>query len=106
MSENFYDTAIAPKLLEICELCKSQGIPFSATVEYELDARAETRFLPDGAGLAMTMLALVNHHGNNVDGFILNLISHCRRKGIDWSQSLVMRHLAGDSESEPEVHRE
>lgn len=102
MSENFYDTEIAPKLLEISKACQDRGIPFSATVEYEPDQRAETRFLPEGAGLAMSMLALVNHHGANVDGFIIDLLRHCRRHGIDWSNSMVLTKIGGAYSAEGE----
>lgn len=95
MSEQFYDTEIAPKLLELCEACKARGIPFSATVEYEPDQLAETRFLPSDAGLAMSMIAILNHNQANVDGFVINLLRHCRRNGIDWSGSMVLTKIGG-----------
>lgn len=95
MSEQFYDTEIAPKLLELCELCKARGIPFSATVEYQPDQRAQTRFLPDDSSLPMFMMAWLNHHGANVDGFMIQVLRHCRSKGIDWSQSMVLTKLGG-----------
>lgn len=104
MSEQWYDEEIAPKLRELCNACKNRGVSFSATVEYAAGERGETRWMAPGAGLPMAMLALINHSGDNVDGFMIGLIRHCRKNGIDWNNSAVMRQFGGKySGSQEEV---
>lgn len=104
MSEQWYDEEIAPKLVELCKACKDRGLSFFAMVEYAHGDRAETRWIAPNAGLPMYMAPMLAHHGDNVDGFVINLIRHCRKMGIDWSSSMVLRQLGGEySEKETAV---
>jgi hypothetical protein len=90
MSEQWYDAEIAPKLAEIGKLCEARGVPFFAAVEYAPQARGETRYMPDDAGLCMKMLTMLCAAGENVDGFMIGLSRYCARKGIDMSSSMFL----------------
>ncbi len=94
MSEAEYDAEIAPLLMAAAKRCEELGYPMVAVVEYEPGKRSETRVLPSTAGLPMFMLAMVAHHGQNIDGLLINLIRHCRREGIDMSTSMFLRKYA------------
>lgn len=102
MSEEFYDQEIAPKLKELAYACGARGLSFLAVVEYAPGECAQTRLLRADAGLQMAMLSMCAHHGVNVDGYMMNLIRHLRSNSIDWSQSMVLRQLAGAPAGKPE----
>ncbi|SOE35247.1 hypothetical protein [Delftia acidovorans] len=59
MTEAIYDEQIAPLLRQAGKLCEQHGLAMVAVVEYDKEARGETRLLPDGAGLAMHMLSML-----------------------------------------------
>ena len=94
MSEVEYDAEIAPLLMAAAKRCEELGCPMVAVVEYEPGERGETRVLPSTAGLPMLMLAMVAHHGQNIDGLLINLIRHCKREGIDMSSSMFLSKFA------------
>lgn len=96
MSEAEYDAEIAPLLMAAAKRCEELGCPMVAVVEYEPGLRGETRVLPSTAGLPMFMLAMVAHHGQNIDGLLINLVRHCKREGIDMSGSMFLRRFAGE----------
>lgn len=96
MSEAEYDAEIAPLLLAAAKRCEELGYPMVAVVEYEPGERGETRVLPESAGLPMLMLAMVAHHGTNVDGLLINLIRHCKKAGIDMSSSMFLSKFSKD----------
>ncbi|CAL62445.1 Hypothetical protein HEAR2314 [Herminiimonas arsenicoxydans] len=91
MSEQHYDEVIAPKLVEIAELCIAAGMSFIATVEYEPTKRGTTRVIGPNSCLAMHMQ---NHCANtapNIDGYIFGIAKYCNREGIDMSSSITMQ---------------
>ena len=97
MSEAKYDAEVAPILLEAAKRCEALGLQMVAVVEYAPDERGETRVLKDPS-LPMLMLSMVAHHGNNVDGLLINLIRHCNEKGIDMRSSMFLNKYAKDTQ--------
>lgn len=97
-NEEWYDREIAPKLRELCDACKERKVSFLAMVEYDPGERGETRWLAGDVGLAMLMLAMQAHHGENIDGYVINLLRHANRNGIDISQSAVLARFGGTSD--------
>jgi hypothetical protein len=90
VSEEFYDKEIAPKLAELANLCGERGMAFVAVVEYAHGERGRTERIPEGSGLAMTMLAHCAKMGENIDGYVIGLYRYAKAKGIDMSRSIVM----------------
>lgn len=98
MSEEEYDKEIAPMLLAVAERCRDLGYPMVAVVEYGPDQRGETRVLQEGLpSLPIAMLMMLSKHGNNIDGFLINLMRHCNEHGIDMRQSMFLGKYAKDS---------
>lgn len=97
MTEAEYDAEIAPLLMAAAKRCEELGYPMVAVVEYEPGERGETRVLPSTASLPMFMLAMVAHHGQNIDGLLINLIRHCNREGIDMSSSMFLSKFSKES---------
>lgn len=94
MSEAVYDEKIAPLLMQAGKLCEQNGLAMVAVVEYNKEARGETRLLPDGAGLAMHMLSMLASSGNNIDSFLINLIRFCNEEGMPLEQSMFLKAYA------------
>lgn len=94
MSEQVYDEQIAPRLVEIAELCIAAGMSFLATVEYEPTKRATTRVIGPDSCLAMVMQSHCANTAPNIDSYIIGLAKYCNREGIDLSASYVMQPYA------------
>jgi hypothetical protein len=90
MSEAIYDEQIAPLLMQAGKLCEQHGLAMVAVVEYEKEKRGETRVLPDGSGLAMEMLSMLAASGNNIDGFLINVIRFCNKNEIPLDESMFI----------------
>jgi hypothetical protein len=90
MSEEIYDTEIAPLLMQAGRICEQHGLAMVAVVEYEKEKRGETRLLPDGSGLAMEMLSMLAASGNNIDGFLINVIKFCNKNSIPVDASMFI----------------
>ena len=97
MSENekFYDDEIAPALREIMTKCQARGMSFLGLVEYAPGERGRTTVLQPEAGLEMVMATLCAKAGANIDSYMIGLARFCNDKGIDTSQSIVMRQWLG-----------
>lgn len=95
MSENekWYDSEIAPKLLELCNACADRGMSFLCTVEYGQSEHATTRRLSNPS-LLMAMLSMHTHAGVNIDGYLIGLMKHLREKGISLDSSMFLRRFA------------
>jgi len=94
-NEEFYDSEIAPKLLELANQCGDRGMSFVSVVEYAPGERSTTKRLMTDAGLAMVMLAHCAKMGENVDGYIMGLMRYCREKSIDISASIILSKFTG-----------
>lgn len=93
--EEWYDTEISPKLLELAEECGKRGLSFVAAVEYAPDSIAHVRRFTDSPGLKMTMIDHCAKTAPNIDGYVIGLARYCTEKGIDTGASIVMRKLTG-----------
>lgn len=99
--EKFYDDVIAPALREIMAKCQARGMSFLGLVEYEPGERGRTTLLQPEPGLEMVMATLCAKAGANIDSYMIGLSRYCHEKGIDTSQSIVMRQLRGESLAAP-----
>ncbi len=95
-SEAWYDSEIVPALAALAKRCNERGMSFLASVEYEPGNRGRTTFLTGGAGLAMQMIDMCSATAPNVDKYIMRLIQHCKKHGIDTASSFVMRAIRGE----------
>ena len=94
MSEKTYDDLIAPLLIQAGRLCEAHGLAMVAVVEYGKEQRGETRFLPDGLGLAMHMLSMLAASGNNIDSYLMKVIKFCNQEGMPLDQSMFLKQYA------------
>lgn len=94
MSEAIYDEQIAPLLRQAGKLCEQHGLAMVAVVEYDKEARGETRLLPEGAGLAMHMLSMLAASGNNIDSYLLKVIRFCNQERLPLEQSVFLQRYA------------
>jgi len=100
MSEALYDERVAPLLAEVSKICAELGMPFLALVEYEKDKRGETRVILPDEGLAMAMARGVAKFGVDIDSYLLGLIRHCNKNGIDISPSMFIGKYAATQSKE------
>ena len=89
-NEAWYDTEIAPVLMELAEKCQAKRVPFIAVVEYAHNQRAGTYFVPPEAGLSQRLVYLCAKTAPNVDAFVIEAKRYCTKHGIDTSGSAVM----------------
>jgi hypothetical protein len=95
MSEPIYDEQVAPLLMEAGRICKENGLPFIAVVEYAPGEFGQTQHFTETQGLAMTMANIAARAHGNLDAFMLSLLRHCRERGIDTSASIFARLPGG-----------
>lgn len=76
-NETIYDEQIAPKLLEIADLCKANGIPFHAVAYYKRDGEdyqredaGVTRVNPADSMPAWTLLDAAYRARGNFDDLV------------------------------------
>ena len=88
--EEHYDTAIAPKLLEVAKLCEDWDMPFIAEVWYDGDAAGETVHHPDGPrAIAWQLTRAAARAKGNLDLLVFAMA----RKFPDGGSSCVLRML-------------
>jgi hypothetical protein len=94
MSEELYDEEIAPKLLEVAQLCKKAGIPMLATVWFEGENSGTTQIFPtEGNPNPSFTLAYQAHQcKGNIDQLCIAL---ARRVKPENDGSIVLRMLRG-----------
>jgi hypothetical protein len=74
--EVFYDTEVAPILMDLARKCKANGLSFVATVEWNPGDTGETMTISSNAGIKILMAAwAVRAHGN-ADALILAMMRH------------------------------
>lgn len=103
-NEEWYDDEIAPKLLELAILCSEREMAFLAVVEYDKGCISKT-IGPGKLSLEMTMINHCAATAPNVDGYIIGLIRHCRERGIDCSQSMIISQYMNRSERRSDVQK-
>ena len=80
MTEKFYDDVIAPKLMEIGELCVKNNIPFLAVIEYDPGELGRTFFQTADENMAMTMMCHCARTVPNMDSYVLGIIKWAKNK--------------------------
>ena len=79
--ESFYDSEIAPALLELAEKCKGNGLSLVAMVEWDPGETGRTAAFAGNAGFGIRMVETAMRCGNNVDSFIMALMKHGTEHG-------------------------
>ena len=93
MTEKLYDDIIAPKLLEIGEICVKNNIPFLAVVEYASSMIGKTQLQTKDECLEMVMIRHCAKTAPNLDGYVLGLMKWANKKGVNMDASMVVRQL-------------
>ena len=96
--EDFYDTEVAPALLDLANKCAERGLHFLAQVEYGPGEFGLTHKFADDPHLAMIMLALCARAKHNIDSFIIGLLRYANENDIDISGSIILRQYLRDPE--------
>lgn len=85
-TEKFYDTEIAPKLLELAKACRAKGLSFLSFVGCQ-EWSSRTVEIPPDAPTSFTVLyeAMRQCSGGefNVDGFMFAVAREARKTGHD-----------------------
>lgn len=79
--EDFYDAEIAPRLLEVAQLCEAQGMSIVAQVEYEPGKRGETSYEAGDASYPQRLVHWAARCHGNVDTLLLVMLRHAREHG-------------------------
>lgn len=97
--ERIYDEFIAPKLLEVADLCRTHDLPMIAAVQYSGDSWGETSVtgVVGGEHLALTMMRIAARARGNLDSFVISLLRYCAGKRIDTSASMVANRVLGNN---------
>ena len=99
MKEKIYDEEIAPKLLEIANLCEKHEIPFLAVAEWAPNEIGRTSVQVPDEGIEMVMIRHCAKTAPNIDSYFIGISRWCKKVGADTSASIVMRRLVKDSDS-------
>lgn len=101
MSEHIYDTQIAPKLLEVAELCKTCGLGFAAIVEYAPgDSAVTVAPMPANPGAAMRVAGYGMVCEGNVDTLIGALLADAGKFGHSSVHLSVLQQAMASSVGE------
>lgn len=74
MSEDEYDTEVAPKLKEIAEFCGGKGSTFLAYCEFGDGEVGRTQIAPDGLSASAHLAYLAMQARGNVDALIREIV--------------------------------
>ncbi|MBW2672247.1 MAG: hypothetical protein JRD89_02375 [Deltaproteobacteria bacterium] len=95
MSEKLYDEKIAPKLLEIAELCEEAGLPMLATVWYDGKGSGTTRVFPAEPNPSFTLAYAAQQCHGNLDKLCFAI---ARQVPDEHNGSIVLRMMMRDRE--------
>lgn len=79
--ENFYDSEIAPVLLDLAKRCEAKGLSFLAEVEWEPGETGRTATLTAAAGFGIRLADLAARAKGNADALIIAMMKHAREHG-------------------------
>tara|TARA_R110002074_G_scaffold262994_1_gene435097 strand:+ start:11918 stop:12232 length:315 start_codon:yes stop_codon:yes gene_type:complete len=96
--ENFYDTEIAPALLELTKRCNANGLSFLAVVEWAPGEKGHTCQFVEPYGTSIDFARAASAAGNNVD----SLIMYIMRKARETGHSSAFLHQLGVPTTPPE----
>lgn len=79
--EAFYDSQIAPVLMDLASKCQDNGLSIAAMVEWDPGETGRTAAITAGAGYGIRMAeAAMRSHGN-ADTLIMALMKHATEHG-------------------------
>lgn len=79
--EKFYDTEIAPVLMELARKCQNNGLSIAAMVEWEPGETGRTAALAVGSGFGIRMAETAMRSAGNVDTLIWALMKYAKEAG-------------------------
>lgn len=79
--EDFYDSEIAPALLDLGKKCESSGLSFLAVVEWDPGETGQTATLTVDASFSMRLSDTATRAKGNVDALIIAMMKHAREHG-------------------------
>lgn len=95
MSEKFYDDVIAPKLLEISNLCKENGLSFVGAVEWPESSLCYTLIMQKDATIAVRLVEVSAKANGNFDAMAFAILRYAKENNIR-NDSIVLRAATGD----------
>lgn len=91
MSEELYDSEIAPELLRLADRCKELGMPFVATVEYSPGERGTTASGIAASNMDMQVAYLAARYGSRLDELMIAMARRVREQGVPHSCIVLQR---------------
>lgn len=79
--EEYYDTHIAPRLLEIANECKDRGLSFVAGVEFGTEEFGRTVQITEECGIGLRLVDQALRAYGNVDSLWLGIQEHAKKFG-------------------------
>ena len=99
--EKFYESEIAPKLLQIAELCARKDFGFAAMVEYDPPAAEVTVSpKPSNCGPAMRIVAYAMMAEGNVDVLIKALLKDAAEHGHSSTHLSVLQQAMANAQAQ------
>jgi len=98
--EQVYDDLIAPKLLELAELCKQHDMSFVSMVEWDRHAYGRTVYLAEGAGFEIRLMETLGRSKGNLDTFIMVCMRYAEVHGHN---SLILQQMGIPTEPKGDV---
>lgn len=98
MSEKIYDELIGPKLLEIAELCKANGLGFAAICEYAPgECEVSVAPMPASPSPAMRVAGYAMVCQGNIDELIGALLTDANKFGHSSVHMSVLQQAAASA---------
>lgn len=95
--EEFYDTEIAPLLMQASLLAQNRGLPLVATVEYAPGEFGTTATLPADHSHAMAINLMAARAGGNFDALAFGMSRRVREAGCGHS-SMILKMMGVPTE--------
>lgn len=92
-NEDWYDREIAPALAALARRCGDRGIGMLAVVEFQPGQRGGTYLTTPNDTVGQQMIRICMQAAPNLDAFLLAFSRHCRKHGVDTSESVVLRAI-------------
>lgn len=96
-NEAWFDQEIAPATAALAQRCRERGMSFLATTEFAPGQRASIEHLEPHAGMAMHMLRINMHTGDNFDAYVINLVKWTTAHKVNLCGSLIMAKINAPS---------
>jgi hypothetical protein len=96
--EKFYDTEIAPKLLELTRSCTEHELSLICQVEWNPNRHGITHNVAEKSSFIMKMALILAKTNGNLDAFVMSVLRFAKKEGVDTSESLVAYFMGGSGE--------